>query len=93
MDITLEKYLMYVILPILCLSLIIIFIRFLKGPDTVDRVITLDLMVTIGVGIIAIFSTMSNNSNFLDDAMILALIAFLGTIAFAYYLEKSKIND
>lgn len=93
MEINLENYLMFVILPILCLSLIIIFIRFLKGPDTVDRIITLDLMVTIGVGIMAIFSTMANNMNFLDDAMILALIAFLGTIAFAYYLEKSKIND
>lgn len=93
MEINLENYLMFVILPILCLSLIIIFIRFLKGPDTVDRIISLDLMVTIGVGIIAIFSTMAINMNFLDDAMILALIAFLGTIAFAYYLEKSKIND
>jgi len=29
----------------------------------------------------------------LDIAMILALIAFLSTVAFAYYLEKRERND
>ncbi len=79
---------MYVIMPILCLSVVLAFIRFTKGPDTVDRVIALDLIITIGVAIIGIFSIISKQSAFLDDAMILALIAFLGTIAFSYYLEK-----
>jgi multicomponent Na+:H+ antiporter subunit F len=30
---------------------------------------------------------------FLDIAMILALIAFLGTIAFSFYLEKQSKDD
>lgn len=85
---TLNDYMMYVVMPILCLSAVLVFIRFIKGPDTVDRVIALDLIITIGVAIIGVFSIVSNQSAFLDDAMILALIAFLGTIAFSYYLEK-----
>lgn len=89
----LETYLIYVIMPVLCLAIILVFIRFLKGPQIVDRVISLDLIITIGVGVIGIFSIISNKSNFLDDAMILALIAFLGTVAFSYYLEKRNTDD
>jgi len=87
-----ETYLTYVIMPILCLAVIFVFIRFLRGPEIVDRVISLDLLITIGVGAIGVFSIISKHSAFLDDAMILALIAFLGTVAFSYYLEKKDTD-
>lgn len=87
---SLYDYLSYVIIPILSFSTLLVFIRFLKGPNLSDRVISLDLMITIGIGIIAIYSIISDKSTFLDIAMILALIAFLGTVAFSYYLEKQK---
>lgn len=70
-----------------------VFIRFLKGPSIVDRIIALDLIVTIGIGVISIYSIINNQPNFLDIALILALIAFLGTVAFTYYLEKRDKNE
>jgi len=90
---SLITYLNYVILPILALSIIILMIRFFKGPHLVDRIISLDLLITTGVGIIAIYSIVKNNSTFLDVTLILTLIAFLGTVAFSYYIEKRKRND
>ena len=87
-----HDYLYFVILPMLAVSVILIFFRFLKGPSIVDKVIALYLIITAGIGIITIYSIVSNQSTFLDIAMILALIAFLGTIAFAYYLEKREKN-
>jgi multicomponent Na+:H+ antiporter subunit F len=60
----------------------------MKGPKIVDRVLSLDLIITIGLGIITVYSMISKEATFLDIAMILALIAFLSTIAFSYYLEK-----
>jgi multicomponent Na+:H+ antiporter subunit F len=89
----LHDYLYYIILPILALSVVLVFIRFLKGPSLSDRVVALDLLITIGIGIIAVYSIISNQPTFLDIAMILALIAFLGTVAFSYYLEKREKND
>jgi multicomponent Na+:H+ antiporter subunit F len=86
-------YLYYVILPILTLSVILIFYRFLRGPSLSDRVIALDLLITTGIGIIAVYSIIVNQSTFLDIAMILALIAFLTTVAFSYYLEKKRKNE
>lgn len=90
---TLSDFLYYGILPVLSISVVLVFFRFLKGPGIVDRVIALDLLITIGIAIIAMYSIINNQSTFLDIAMILALIAFLGTVAFSYYLEKRKKND
>lgn len=90
---TLITYLQYVILPILALSVVILMVRFLMGPRIVDRVISLDLLVTTGVGIIAIYSIVKNNSTFLDVTLILTLLAFLGTVGFSYYIQKRKLND
>ena len=88
-----ENYLMYVVMPIICLSLVFIFIRFLKGPSIVDRVIALDLLITVGVGLIGLFSVIVDNPVFLDVAVILALIAFLSTVAFSFYLDKRNKDD
>ena len=68
-------------------------IRFVIGPTIIDRIIALDLIVTIGIGIIAIYSVLYDQPNFLDIALILALIAFLGTVAFTSYIEKRDKNE
>lgn len=88
--ITLDTYFDYVILPILSISALLVFIRLLKGPAVVDRVIALDLIITIGIGIITVYSIRMDKKVLLDVAIILALIAFLGTVAFSYYIEKQK---
>jgi multicomponent Na+:H+ antiporter subunit F len=84
----LNNYLLFGILPALSIAAILVFIRFLKGPYTLDRVVSLDFLINIGIGLIAIYSIVTGHSSFLDVAMILALIAFLGTIALSYYLEQ-----
>lgn len=88
--ITLETYFDYVILPILAISVMLVFIRLFRGPAVVDRVIALDLIITIGIGIITVYSIRTDQMVLLDVAIILALIAFLGTVAFAYYIEKQQ---
>jgi len=87
---TLANYFDFIILPILTISVILVFIRLWKGPSVVDRVIALDLIITIGIGIITVYSIRQNQKVLLDVAIMLALIAFLSTIAFSYYIEKQK---
>jgi multicomponent Na+:H+ antiporter subunit F len=70
------------------LAVVLAFIRLVRGPGLPDRVVALDLIFTIGIGIIAVYAISTNQPAFLDVAIIAALIAFLGTIAFAYYLER-----
>lgn len=89
---TLETYLNWLILPLLGLGLVITFIRVFKGPSLPDRVVGLDLMATFIIAISAVYSVASNEPSYLDAAVVLALITFLGTVAFAYYLHKRGNN-
>lgn len=90
---TVESYIGYIVMPIICLAIFFIMIRFIKGPQVVDRVVALDLLITVGVAFITLFSIIVDNAMFLDQAMILALIAFLSTVAFSYYIFKRKKDE
>lgn len=76
------------VLIILSISLVLAFIRLVRGPSLPDRVIALDLATTMAIGIIAVFAMQNNQAVFLDVALILALLSFLSTVAFAYYIER-----
>lgn len=93
MSIFVENYLTYVITPILCLSAGFILFRFIKGPQIADKVVALDLLIILGIAFIAVFSILSKDAVVLDVAMIFALIAFLSSVAFSYYLFKNKNDD
>ena len=88
-----SDYLYFVILPLLSVAILLIFARFMYGPTLPDRVLSLDLILTTGIGVIAVYSVYTDQPTFLDIAMIMALIAFLGTVAYSYYLEKREKND
>jgi len=87
---TLINFIYYFVLPVLSISVVLIFIRFITGPKMVDRVIALDLIITISIGFISAYSILFDQPAFLDVAMIVALIAFLGTVAFTYYIQKKN---
>ncbi len=80
-----------VIFGVLILGMVLTFIRLLKGPSLPDRVVALDLMAIFAVGMISAHAVRSDQSIYLDVALALALIAFLGTIAFAFHIEKGEL--
>ena len=90
---SLYSFLSYFIMPALSVSTLLVFYRFVKGPTAMDRVVALELLISIGIASMTVFSITSNNATFLDVAMILALIAFLGTVAYSYYVEKKQKNE
>ena len=88
MTITLASLCTWCILPLLGLGLLVTFIRVVRGPSLPDRVVALDLMATFIIAISAVYSISSDQPSYLDAAVVLALITFLGTVAFAYYLHR-----
>lgn len=75
---------------ILCAALLIAFVRLVKGPTVADRVVALDLLAIISVGVIVVYDVATSLPVFLDAAIVLALVGFAGTIAFARYLERRR---
>lgn len=76
------------VLAMLTVALFLAFFRLVRGPSLPDRVVALDLISLLAVGIIAVYTIAMNQTIFLDAVTVLALVIFLGTVAFARYLEK-----
>ena len=64
------------------------FWRMVRGPSLPDRVVALDLLAILMVTFTAVVSVAADEPAFLDVGIALALVAFLGTVAFARYAER-----
>lgn len=84
----LQNAALYVALPLLCLGMAFILARLIQGPTLADRVVALDLLAVLGIGCLAAYAILTQQVVFLDIAAILGLLSFLGTVAFAVYLER-----
>lgn len=76
------------VLMLLGLSLMLTFLRLILGPTLPDRVVALDLIGIITAGIIGVLAIENEQPVYLIVAVVLALIAFIGTIAFAFFIAK-----
>jgi len=75
-------------LATLGVALIVSFIRLVKGPTLPDRVVAMDLIGVLVVGLIVVLAGQSGVQATLDAAIVIALVGFLGTIAYATYVER-----
>lgn len=64
--------------------------RLCRGPSLADRVVAMDLLVITAVAAVALLSVIYNLPALIDIAVVLALIAFIATVAFAWYMERTE---
>jgi multicomponent Na+:H+ antiporter subunit F len=62
--------------------------RVVLGPSVPDRVVSLDVVANLCVSAIAILAMATQRSGLIVVAIVVALILFLGTTAYALYLER-----
>jgi multicomponent Na+:H+ antiporter subunit F len=77
-----------VTLLILALALLIAFVRLVNGPTLADRIVATDLVGMLVVGLIVVLAGSSGGRATIDAAIVIALIGFLGTVAYATYVER-----
>lgn len=61
-------------------------VRILRGPTLPDRVLALDLLSVLGIGMVCAISLYTGVLLYLDIAIALGLVGFLATVAFARYI-------
>ena len=81
---------MLVALVLLTATIVLAFYRVQRGPTLPDRVVALDILTTIGIAITAVYAVATDQDVWLDVATVLALISFLGTVAFAFYIDLRR---
>jgi multicomponent Na+:H+ antiporter subunit F len=69
-------------------ALAVALIRLLRGPTLPDRIVAMDLIGVLVVGLIVVLAGSSGVRAMLDAAIVIALIGFLGTVAYATYVER-----
>jgi multicomponent Na+:H+ antiporter subunit F len=73
---------------VLVVSIALATIRLVLGPSLVNRVVALDVIAVLGTALTALFAIQFDRRVILDVTMILALVSFVGTVAFAYYVDR-----
>lgn len=72
----------------LAVALLISFVRLSLGPRLEDRVVAMDLVSVLTVGIIVASTANTGQRGLLDAASLIALVGFLGTVAYTWYIQK-----
>ena len=75
-------------LAMLAIAAALTFIRLIKGPTLPDRVIAIDLFGVLLVCLLVLMAGTTRQQAFLDVAIVVALISFVGTVAYARYIER-----
>jgi multicomponent Na+:H+ antiporter subunit F len=76
-------------LTMLAAAAVLTFIRLLKGPTLPDRVIAIDLIGVLMVCLLVVTAAVTAQQALLDVGMVVALISFVGTVAYSRYIERS----
>jgi multicomponent Na+:H+ antiporter subunit F len=75
------------------IAIAITLIRVIIGPSLPDRVLSLDMIGVQIVSSLAIITILLDTPAFLEAILMLAILAFIGTIAFCKFIERGVIIE
>ena len=75
------------------IAMLLVLIRVIIGPTTYDRVVAVNAFGTYTVMFIGILGFLTGRPDFLDIALLYALINFVGTIAVLKVFRYRAIGD
>jgi multicomponent K+:H+ antiporter subunit F len=67
--------------------------RLFRGPTPADRMLALDTMVINAIALIILFGIMEEGTTYFEAALLLAMVGFVGTVAYAKFLLRGDIVE
>ncbi|TGN40127.1 K+/H+ antiporter subunit F [Marinobacter confluentis] len=67
--------------------------RLIKGPDAPDRVLALDTLYINAIGLIILLGITLGTRLYLESALLIAVMGFVGTVALAKYLKRGSVIE
>lgn len=68
-------------------------IRLVIGPDTGDRILALDTMVVNAIGLIILLGIAQGTQIYFEASMIIAMLGFVSTVAYARFVLRGDIIE
>jgi multicomponent K+:H+ antiporter subunit F len=67
--------------------------RLFRGPTAPDRILALDTMVINVIAFIILFGIMESSTTYFEAALLLAMVGFVGTVAYTKFLLRGDIVE
>lgn len=74
----------------LLLAFALALVRLIKGPTVQDRIVAMDLIASVSMAFILVYSVLVNQAMYFDVAIVISLISFFGTVSISTYLKRYK---
>lgn len=78
---------------VILFSSLFILYRVIVGPTPADRIIAVDILGVLIIGLLALFGLHYNQGFFLDIGLVWALLSFIASLALAKILEGRSLDD
>lgn len=67
--------------------------RVFRGPSIPDRLVALDAIGVMLISSIALLTILFDTRFFLEVILLIAIMSFIGTVAFSKFIEKGEIIE
>lgn len=84
---------LYKLVNVILFCVLFVLFRVLFGPTAADRIVAVDIMGVLVIGLLAILGLVNEQSFFMDIGLIWALLSFIASLAFAKILEGRYLDD
>ncbi|WP_375280268.1 K+/H+ antiporter subunit F [Pseudooctadecabacter sp.] len=78
---------------IIAISQVLAMVRLVIGPGTGDRILALDTMVVNAIGLIVLIGIWQGTQLFFEAALIIAMLGFVSTVAYARFVLRGDIIE
>ena len=75
------------------LAMLLNLYRLLRGPSAPDRILALDTMVINAIALIILFGILEESGTYFEAALLLAMVGFIGTVAYCKFLLRGDIVE
>lgn len=83
-----NETIIFVFLVVIGIGIFLCLLRMLKGPTASDRAVAVDTITTTVVALLVLLGFIFERYVYLDVALVYSLLAFVGLVAIARFLER-----
>ncbi len=77
---------------VIAVSMLLCVVRLVRGPHLADRALAVDTLGIMLIGLVILLSLRVHTLMYFDSVLVLALLAFVGTVAMAQYIARPHLK-
>ena len=89
----LMTYALYITIGAVALTMVLCMYRLLRGPYMGDRVLSLDTISINAVSLNVLYGMVNKTQVFFEAALLIAMVGFISTVAFARFLLRRDVIE